>query len=116
MAKARRFSLREEKRRIAREHPPIEVELDNVDVAPEDWAEGMEDRSPRVIQIPSPTVWSDEVLELSKADPVACAQLLLGLDNYEAWRANGGTAMDVFQIIEAESGITTGESKPSTAG
>jgi len=110
MAKARRFSLREEKRRIVREHPPIEVELDNAD------DDGADRPDPRIVLIQNPVSWSDEVLELSKSDPVACAQLLLGLENYEAWRANGGTAMDVFQIIEAESGVTTGESKPSTAG
>jgi hypothetical protein len=109
-----RYSLREERRRIQRENPPIEIVIDVYD---EDHQndEGYEPGE-KVILLPRAETWSDELLGLTKTDQVAAAQLMLSVDDWAAYKAAGGSAMELFKILERENGVDVGESEPSTDG
>lgn len=114
--KTRTFSLREERRRIQRENPPIEIELDDPDFLTADEYEGSETRSAASIpvKVPHPATWTDEVLELSATNAVGAARLLIGDDEYERFRAGGGSAMVIFDLVKLIQGAGVGESAPSS--
>lgn len=108
MAKPRRFSLREERRRIAREFPPLQIVLDDAATDLEATEEA------GVLEVPHPATWSDSVLEISAANPIAAARLLVGEEGYELWRAAGGSAAELFNIAQEAAGASTGESSGSS--
>lgn len=110
-SKVRRYSLREEKRRIAAENPPIQIDLDD-DPNPTAVKEGSKALVTTVVmEVPAAVTWTDDVLELSKKDPIGAAKLLVGNDDlYEKFVEQGGGASMLFAIAgQEDQGATAGE-------
>lgn len=112
MPKPRTFSLREERRRIQRENPPIEISLDDPDAVELEQGQVFEPGAP--VLLPHPATWRDEVFEASKADIVGAARLLLGDSEYDRFRAAGGEASFLFDLVKQIQGVGVGESAPSS--
>jgi hypothetical protein len=108
----RRYSLREERRRMVRENPNVELVLDEYDEG-EELPEGYE---PKVIEFPPATIWGDEVLAMTSKDPIGAAKLLVGEDDYAAFVESGGSASLLFTIAgKTDQGADVGESDSSAS-
>jgi hypothetical protein len=113
-SKVRRYSLREEKRRIARENPPIQIDLDDDDIQENAAVDGKGKviaPTTVIMEVPAAVTWNDEVLELSKKDPVGAAKMLVGDDKiYARFVAQGGSAQMLFVIAgQQDQGADAGE-------
>lgn len=104
---AKRFVLTSEVARVKSKHPNWELQL------PEVTIDGSVVKS-KVIKLPAAKTLPDNVLELTSTQPVRAAQLLLG-DDYEHFRAGGGTAAILWSIIEENDKASLGESDGSDA-
>lgn len=109
----RRYSFREEKRRIQREHPPVEIVLDDDNT---ETPKGKTKPEPRVMVVPSAATWSDDIVMRSSREPVAVAQQLVGdAELYEEFVRQGGSASILFRIAgQEDQGASVGESPSST--
>lgn len=85
-------------------HQPISIEIPAVpDLYP----------APLTVKIPPAQLWEDEVAEAAAAAPVAAARMLLG-EHYEHFKAAGGRAGILFEIIRKHGGAASvGESSQS---
>jgi len=90
-----RFVLADVVSEAAEKHPDIEVELPGGEVA----------------SFPPPQRWSDDLVAVA-GDAVKVAGMLLG-DKYEQFKAGGGSAMILLDIIKEASGVSLGESSTS---
>lgn len=103
---AKRYRLRSEIERIKSKKPSWELVLERVPNA-----EGEGELYPeKVVNISDAALWPDEVLHLSRTDPVGAARLLIGSEeDYAHFLAAGGSASILFQIVEEQSGADQGE-------
>lgn len=68
----------------------------------------------RTAEVPPPVLWDDSITVLANVDPGRAARMLVGDELYEHWRAAGGTAGILFEIVRETSGAAgLGESSQS---
>jgi hypothetical protein len=107
MAKTRRYSLREERRRIQRENPPIEIAIDTDE----------ENGEPEVFLIDAAPTWSDETLLTAAKSTIDAATLIIHGETqeeregiYKRFHDAGGSAQLLFAIAgQTDQGADTGE-------
>lgn len=104
------YYLAREIEKARAKHKPISIVLP--DVAP---AAGQhEGYAERTIEIPPPVLWDDSITVLANVDPGRAARILVGDEQYEHWRAAGGTAGILFEIVRSTAGAASlGESSQS---
>ncbi len=104
------YYLAREIEKARAKHKPIIIELPKVD-AVEGGHPGYEKRT---VEVTAPQLWDDEITVLGNVNPGQAARLLLTDDGYEHWKAAGGTAGILFDIVRAHAGAASlGESSPS---
>lgn len=110
---AKRYLLRSEIERVKSKKPAWELVLPEVPGEPDPEHPRTKVKplyEEKVLKIADAAVWDDDVLYLSRTDPVGAAQLLIGSEeDYAHFRAGGGSASILFQIIEEQSGASQGE-------
>ena len=91
-------------------HKPIEIELPALEAV----AGQHKGFTKRTVEVASAQLWDDDVSVAAQVNPVQAARLLLGDANYEHWRAAGGTAGILFEIVREHAGAASlGESSES---
>lgn len=104
---AKRYVLTSEVARVKSKNPNFELQLPDVEI------DGEKVKG-KVITLPAAKTLPDNVLELTATQPVRAAQILLG-DDYEHFRAGGGTAAVLWEIVQENDKATMGESDGSEA-
>lgn len=65
--------------------------------------------------VPGPELWSDDALDLTDTDPVAAAKLIIGEGEYARFKAAGGSAGLLFDMVRKTQQVEdVGESDSST--
>ncbi len=68
----------------------------------------------RIVEIPAPQLWDDDTTIAAQYNPVKASRTLIGEEGYEHWKAAGGTAAILMEIIRDSAGAASlGESAGS---
>ena len=105
-----RYYLTKEIEKARAKHKPIPIVLPVVEAVSgqhEGYAE-------RTVEIQPPQLWDDSTTVAAAVNPTQGARMLLGDDVYEHWKAAGGTAGILFEIVRQAAGAAgLGESSPA---
>lgn len=105
-----RYYLTKEIEKARAKHKPIPIVLPSIEPV-----SGQHEGYPeRVVEVTSPQLWEDGISVAAQINPPQAARLLLGDDGYEHWKAAGGTAGILFDIVREHAGAASlGESSKS---
>ncbi|MBY0398566.1 MAG: hypothetical protein K2X91_19130 [Thermoleophilia bacterium] len=104
------YYLAREIEKARAKHKPIALVIPAVD--PE--AGQHEGYAERKVEVDPPVLWDDSITVLANIDPGRAARMLLGDEPYEHWRAAGGTAGILFEVVRNHAGASgLGESSQS---
>lgn len=104
------YYLAREIEKARAKHKPISIVLPNV----EPLANQHSGYRETTVEVQSPQLWDDGITIAAQLDPVRGARMLLGDENYEHWKAAGGTAGILFEIVRDAGGASSvGESAES---
>lgn len=104
------YYLAREIEKARAKHKPISIVLPAVPPVENQHAGYQE----RTVDVAPAQLWDDNISVAAQVNPVQAARLLLGDEAYEHWRAAGGTAGILFEIVRDSAGAASlGESTES---
>lgn len=104
----KRYVLTSEIERVKAKHPDIELQLPAVPAGEDPEKEPA--LKGKVIKVPTPQRWSDDVTRFAQTNPIAAGRELIGEADYEHLVRAGGSASILFSIINEHTQADLGES------